>query len=182
MYIKRNRRTIMKCGTFSMVLCFSLSVHYCGIGLSHLNDDLKLQVFILGCFPYDREDQTSNQIRNFIDTKLMDFHLSLDNSKFVVSANENKMKSSFKDGCARIGCTIHCVNKQVEHSFTSEIIDNIPVKCEIVQSMFANMRKIVSHTRQAHKQSKLSRKLQFYSDTLVQWCFLHNEHFSSGIG
>ena len=154
-----------------MVPCFSLGVHYCGIGLSHLNDDLKLQVFILGCFSYDRKNQKSNQIRNLIDTKLMDFHLSSDYSKFVVSDNENKMKSAFKDGFTRIGCTIHCVNKQLEHSFTSEIIDNIPVKCEIVQSMFDNIRKIVSRTRQAHKQSKLSRKLQSYSDTRFNGAF-----------
>ena len=107
----------MKDGILSMVFCFSLGVHYCGIGLSHLNDDLKLQVFILGCVPYDRENQTSNKIRNFVDTELMDCQLSLDNSKFVVSDNESKMKSAFKDRCTRIECTIHYVNEQLEHSF-----------------------------------------------------------------
>jgi len=84
----------------------------------------------------------------------MDFHLSLDNSKFVILDNENKMKSAFKDGCTRIGCVIHYVNKQMEHSFTTDIIDKVPVQCEIVQEMFTHIRKIASHTIQAHKQSK----------------------------
>jgi hypothetical protein len=125
----------------------------------------------LGCFPYDRENQSANQVRQFVDSKLMDFHLSLDNSKFVVSDNENKMKSSFKDACIRIGCAIHYVNKQLEHCFTTEVIDKVPVKCEIAQQMFAHIRTIVSHTRRAHKQSKLSRKLQSYSDTRFNGAF-----------
>ncbi len=125
----------------------------------------------MGCFPYDRENQTANQIRQFVDSKLMEFHLNLDDDKFIVSDNENKMKSAFKDTCTRIGCAIHYVNKQLEHSFTSEIIDKVPVKCEIGQQMFRIIRNIVSHTRRAHKQSKLSRKLQSYSDTRFNGAF-----------
>ena len=83
----------------------------------------------------------------------------------MVLDNENRMKSFFKDGYTRIGCRIHYVNKSLEHSFTSEIISKIPVKCKLVQSIFANIRKIISHTRHPHKQSKFSRKLQSYSDT-----------------
>ena len=81
------------------------------------------------------------------------------------------MKSSFTDGCTRIGCRIHYVNKSLEHSFTSEIINKIPVKCELVQSIFTNIRKIMSHTRHPHKQSKFSRKLQSYSDTRFNGAF-----------
>ena len=37
--------------------------------------------------------------------------------------------------------------------------------------MFVNIRKIVLYTRQAHKQSRLSRKLQSYSDTRFNGAF-----------
>ncbi|CAF2573675.1 unnamed protein product [Rotaria sp. Silwood2] len=150
----------------------TVSVSFCGIALFHLNDQLKLHVFILGCFPYDRDNQTASQIRQFVDSKLMEFNLTLDNSKFVVCDNENKMKSAFKDSCTRIGCSIHYINKQLEHCFTTDVIDKVPVKCEIVQQMFVHVRKIVTHTRRTHKQAKLSRKLQSYCDTRFNGAFL----------
>jgi hypothetical protein len=109
-------------------------VNFCGIALFYLNDELKLHVFVLGCFPYDRDNQTANQVRQFVDSKLMEFNLSLDNNKFVVSDNENKMKSAFKESCIRIGCSIHYVNKQLEHCFTSQVVDKMPVKCDISYS------------------------------------------------
>ncbi|CAF1317906.1 unnamed protein product [Rotaria sordida] len=95
----------------------------------------------------------------------MEYHLTLDDSKFVVCDNENKMKSSFKDLCTRVGCSIHYLNKQLQHCFTTDIIDKMPVDCDIVQRMFNSIRQIVSHMRRSHKQSKLSRKLQSYSDS-----------------
>ncbi|CAM4896795.1 unnamed protein product [Rotaria socialis] len=140
-------------------------ISFCGIALSHLNEELQLHVFVLGCFPYDHDNQTANQIRQFVDCKLMEFNLSLDNNKFVVSDDANKMKSAFKDSCIRIGCSIHYVNKQLEYCFTIDIVDKAPVKCDIVQQMFFHVRKIVSHIRRTHKQTELSRKLQSYSDT-----------------
>ncbi|CAF3172584.1 unnamed protein product [Rotaria sp. Silwood2] len=143
----------------------TVSVSFCGIGLFHLNDDLPLYVFILGCYPYDRDNQSSNQIRQFVVSKLMEYHLTLDDSKFAVCDNENKMKSSFKDLCTRVGCSIHYLNKQLQHCFTTDVIDKMPVDCDIVQQMFNSIRQIVSHMRRSHKQSKLSRKLQSYSDT-----------------
>ncbi|CAM4869785.1 unnamed protein product [Rotaria socialis] len=143
----------------------SVSISFCGIALSHLNEELQLHVFVLGCFPYDHDNQTANQIRQFVDCKLMEFNLSLDNNKFVVSDDANKMKSAFKDSCIRIGCSIHYVNKQLEYCFTIDIVDKAPVKCDIVQQMFFHVRKIVSHIRRTHKQTELSRKLQSYSDT-----------------
>ncbi|CAF4082991.1 unnamed protein product [Rotaria sp. Silwood2] len=149
----------------------TVSVSFCGIGLFHLNDDLQLYVFILGCYPYDRDNQSSNQIRQFIDSKLMEYHLTLDDSKFVVCDNENKMKSSFKDLCTRVGCSIHYLNKQLQHCFTTDVIDKMPVDCDIVQQMFNSIRQIVSHMRRSHKQSKLSRKLQSYSDSRFNSAF-----------
>ncbi|CAF3243261.1 unnamed protein product [Rotaria sp. Silwood2] len=155
----------------------TVSVSFCGIAVFYLNDELKLHVFILGCFPYDRDNQTASQIRQFVDSKLLEFNLTLDNSKFIVCDNENKMKSAFKDSCTRIGCSIHYINKQLEHCFTTEIIDKVPVKCEIVQQMFVHVRKIVSHTRRTHKQTKLSRKLQSYCDTRFNGAFLTMDVF-----
>ncbi|CAF4450084.1 unnamed protein product [Rotaria socialis] len=111
-------------------------ISFCGIALSHLNEELQLHVFVLGCFPYDHDNQTANQIRQFVDCKLMEFNLSLDNNKFVVSDDANKMKSAFKDSCIRIGCSIHYVNKQLEYCFTIDIVDKAPVKCDIVQQIF----------------------------------------------
>ncbi|CAF4983738.1 unnamed protein product [Rotaria sp. Silwood1] len=98
----------------------TVSVSFCGIALFYLNDELKLHVFILGCFPYDRDNQTASQIRQFVDN----------------------------------------------------VIDKVPVKCEIAQEMFVHVRKIVSHTRRTHKQTKLSRKLQSYCDTRFNGAFL----------
>lgn len=81
------------------------------------------------------------------------------------------MKSAFKEPCIRIGCAIHYVNKQLDHCFTTDIIDKVPVKCDIAQQMFSHVRRIVSYTRRSHKQLKLSRKLQSYSDTRFNGAF-----------
>ncbi|CAF2995343.1 unnamed protein product, partial [Rotaria sp. Silwood2] len=149
----------------------TVSVSFCGISLHFLNEKLQLYVFILGCYPYDRENQNANQIRQFVDAKLLEYDLILDNNKFVVTDNENKMKSCFKESCTRIGCSIHYMNKQLEHCFTSDTLEKIPVNCDLVQEMFDYIRKIVSHMRRTHKQSKLPRKLQSYSDTRFNGAF-----------
>ncbi|CAF0802301.1 unnamed protein product [Rotaria sordida] len=47
----------------------------------------------------------------------------------------------------------------------------MPVDCDIVQEMFDSIRQIVSHMRRSHKQSKLSRKLQSYSDSRFNSAF-----------
>ncbi|CAM4950245.1 unnamed protein product [Rotaria socialis] len=151
--------------------CSFSGVSFCGISLHYLNDELQLQAFILGCYPYDRDNQTSTQIRQFVDSKLMEYNLSLNNNKFVVTDNENKMKSSFKDSCTRIGCSIHYMNKQLEHCFITNTIEKMPVNCDLAQEMFGYIRKIVSHMRRTHKQTKLPRKLQSYSDTRFNGAF-----------
>ncbi|CAM4921723.1 unnamed protein product [Rotaria socialis] len=150
----------------------TVSVSFCGISFHFLNEELQLYAFILGCYPYDRDNQSSSQIRQFVDAKLLEFDLSLENSKFVVTDNENKMKSCFKEPCIRIGCSIHYLNKQLEHCFTSVTLEKISVNCDLVQEMFDYIRKIVSHVRRTHKQSKLPRKLQSYSYTRFNGAFL----------
>jgi hypothetical protein len=39
------------------------------------------------------------------------------------------------------------------------------VKCDQIQNLFYHVKKIVTHVRQSHRQIKLERKLQLYSDT-----------------
>jgi hypothetical protein len=139
--------------------------------LRHVTLDYKLHNFILGCVLYDVESQSANNIRNFVDSQLLSYGLILDNAVFVVSDNENKMRAAFKDKCTRIGCSIHYLNKQLEHSFTSVTIDKQPVKCDIAQDLFKNVKTIVTHVRRSHRQVKLKRKLQIYSDTRFNGSF-----------
>lgn len=81
------------------------------------------------------------------------------------------MRAAFKDQCTRKGCSIHYLNKQLEHSFTSTVVDKQPVKCDIVQELFQNVRTVVTHVRRSHRQVKLKRKLQIYSDTRFSGAF-----------
>ncbi|CAF3323758.1 unnamed protein product [Rotaria socialis] len=178
LFISRKSQLISLCQnikSYAIVVDFWTESHtgvsFCGISLHYLNDELQLQAFILGCYPYDRDNQTSTQIRQFVDSKLMEYNLSLNNNKFVVTDNENKMKSSFKDSCTRIGCSIHYMNKQLEHCFITNTIEKMPVNCDLAQEMFGYIRKIVSHMRRTHKQTKLPRKLQSYSDTRFNGAF-----------
>ncbi|CAF3331019.1 unnamed protein product [Rotaria socialis] len=178
LFISRKSQLISLCQnikSYAIVVDFWTESHtgvsFCGISLHYLNDELQLQAFILGCYPYDPDNQTSTQIRQFVDSKLMEYNLSLNNNKFVVTDNENKMKSSFKDSCTRIGCLIHYMNKQLEHCFITNTIEIMPVNCDLAQEMFGYIRKIVSHMRRTHKQTKLPRKLQSYSDTRFNGAF-----------
>lgn len=107
-----------------------------------------------------------------MDNKLVLFGLSLNSKIFIVTDNENKMRAAFKEKCIRIGCSIHYLNKQLEHSFTSEEIDKRMINCDKVQSLFENVKKIVAHVRRTHRQVKLNRKLQLYSDTRFNGAFL----------
>ncbi|CAF4387316.1 unnamed protein product, partial [Rotaria socialis] len=179
LFISRKSQLISLCQnikSYAIVVDFWTESHsgvsFCGISFHFLNEELQLYAFILGCYPYDRDNQSSSQIRQFVDAKLLEFDLSLENSKFVVTDNENKMKSCFKEPCIRIGCSIHYLNKQLEHCFTSVTLEKISVNCDLVQEMFDYIRKIVSHVRRTHKQSKLPRKLQSYSYTRFNGAFL----------
>lgn len=144
---------------------FIIGVSFCGIAVYRVNAQLQFQNFILGCFPYDRENYTAIQVRQFVDSKLIAYSLTLKNQIFVVTDNENCMKAAFKDSCSRVGCSIHYLNKQLEHAFTSKEIDKTKVNCDIAQHMFSNIRKIVSH------------KLQTYSDTRFNGAFITMDIF-----
>jgi hypothetical protein len=141
------------------------------LALRHITKDYKLYTFILGCILYDRESQSAINVRAFVDEQLLSYGLILNDNVFVVSDNENKMKASFKEKCIRIGCSIHYLNKQVEHAFTSDEIDKKPVNCDKVQTLFDYVRKIVSLVRRSHRQTKLKKKLQIYSDTRFSGAF-----------
>lgn len=158
-------------------LYFFLAVHYCGIALYHVNSQIKLKNYILGCYPYDRESQSANQIRLFVENKLSEYKLKLNNQTFIVTDNENRMKSAFKDPCTRVGCSIHYLNKQLEHAFTTKEIDKIKVNCDLAQEMFTNIRKIISHVTKSHKQCQLSQKLVSYSETRFSGAFLSMDIF-----
>lgn len=126
---------------------------------------------------YDVESQTAPNIRQFVESHLLSFGLTLGDSKFVVTDNENKMRAAFKTGCIRIGCSIHYLNKQVEHSFTSTVVDQKPVNCRTAQDLFERTQRIVTHVRRSHRQMNLERKLQTYSNTRFNGAFYMLEVF-----
>ncbi|CAF4076243.1 unnamed protein product [Rotaria sp. Silwood2] len=130
------------------------NVQFCGIALHHLTSQLQLQNLILGCYLYDCENHSTLQVRQFVNSKLSEFHLKLDNEIFMVTDNENCMKTAFKESRSSIGCSIHCLNKQLEHTFMTKEIDKVKANCNIAQEMFSNIRKIVAHITRSHKQCK----------------------------
>ena len=72
--------------------------------------------------------------------------------------------------CSRIGCADHYLSKQLQHAFESEQIhlnrNTIEkVECDLAQTIFNEVKKIVSSVRRSHQQRKLSRQLQTYSQT-----------------
>ncbi|CAF3437329.1 unnamed protein product [Rotaria sp. Silwood2] len=143
-----------------------VGIHYCGISLHHINNSNQLQVFVLACRAYDLNNQTSPSIRKFVNSILEEFGLRLDSSSFIVSDNENKMKSTFNDvNC--IGCSVHYMNKPMEKTFTDA--KNIDLKQ--AQELFSQVRELVEHVRRCHKQNKLSKKLQIYSKTRFNEAF-----------
>ena len=137
-----------------------------------MNSQLKLEYFIFGCYPYNRENHSATQIRIFVDNKLSEYHLKLNNEIFVVTDNENRMKSALEDSCSRVGCGLHYLNKQLEHAFNATEIDKVKVNCDLVQEMLSNIRKIISHVTKPHKQCQLSHKVVSYSDTRFNGAFI----------
>ena len=132
-------------------------IHFGGISLHHIDRNNELYVFVLGCYPYDESDQKAPTIRMFV---------------------EKKMKSTFNFQCKRVGCSSHYLNKQLEHAFTSETIDKQPVNCIEIQTLFKHVKTLVTHIRRSHKQLKLTRKLQIYSDTRFNGAFYMLNMFS----
>lgn len=147
-----------------------LGISYCGIALRYVGDDYQLFTFILGCFPYNEINHSAQRVRAFVDKKLEEYKLKLDAAKYVVTDNEPKMLSTFRDQCSHVGCADHYLNKQLQHAFESDEIhisgNSIEkVECKVAQCIFLQVKRIVSSIRRSHQQQKLSKKLQTYSET-----------------
>lgn len=125
------------------------------------------------------ENKRAPTIRTFVDDTLKNFGLVLDQEKFVVTDNEPTMLCAFNTGCKRIGCSDHYINKQLQHTFTTKIIDGKPVNCDLAQEVFTNVKTVVSNIRRTHKQQNLSKKLILYSDTRFSGAFCMLNVFSS---
>ena len=126
--------------------------------------------FILGCFPYNGVSHLAQHLHEFVDKILEEYKLKLDPTKFVVTDNEPKMLSAFRELCSRVGYANHYLNKQLQHAFETETIhlnknSFEKVNCELVQDAFLQVKKVVSTVRRSHQQQKLSKKLQSYSET-----------------
>jgi hypothetical protein len=146
-------------------------MHFGGISRDHIDQNNQLHVFILGCYPYDENDQKAPTVRAFVDAILDEYGLKLDDNKYVMSDNENKMKCAFNYTCKRIDCSSHYLNKQLEHAFTSETIDKQTVDYVEVRALFKHVKTLVTYIRRSHKQLKLTRKLQTYSETRFNGAF-----------
>ncbi len=151
-------------------LYICLGISYCGVALRYVDQEYQLFNFILGCVPYNAASHSAQHLREFVNKLLEEYKLQLDSTKFVVTDNEPKMLSAFREQCTRIGCSDHYLNKQLQHAFESEQIhinkNTIEkVDCELSQVVFGQVKKIVSSVRRSHQQQKLSRKLQTYSET-----------------
>jgi hypothetical protein len=152
---------------------------YCGISLSHVDPEFQPYMFSIGCFPYEMENKRAPTIRTFVDDTLKTFGLALDQEKFVVTDNEPTMLCTFNTGCKRIGCSDHYINKQLQHTFTTKIINGKSVDCDLAQELFNNVKTIVSNIRRVHKQQNLSKKLVLYSDTRFSGAYAMLNVFSS---
>ncbi|CAF3987750.1 unnamed protein product [Rotaria sp. Silwood2] len=145
-------------------------INYCGIALRYVDDNFRLLSFILGCYVYDAPSHLATHFRAFVNSKLQEYNLQLNSSKFVVSDNEVKMIDAFRDNCTRIGCSDHYLNKQLQHAFESTEIhlnkNKIEsVNCATAQNVFLQVKKIVTNVRRSHRQQQLSMELQIYSKT-----------------
>ncbi len=143
-----------------------IGIHFCGISLHHINNVNELLSFTLACRAYDLDNQTSPNVRKFVNQILEEFDLVLDSSSFIVSDNENKIKCAFHD-MNRVGCSIHYINKIMEKAFT----DTKNMDLKEVHDLFLQVKEIVEHVRRCHKQNKLSKKLQMYSKTKFNGAF-----------
>ncbi|CAF3646038.1 unnamed protein product, partial [Rotaria socialis] len=143
---------------------------YCGVALRYVTDDFQLFTFILGCFPYNAASHSTQHLCEFVNKVLAEYNPVLGTTKFVVTDNEAKMLAAFREQCCRIGCADHYLNKQSQHAFQSEKKHSNRSTfeaggCELAQTVFGHVKKIVSFVRHSHKQQKLPRELQNYSET-----------------
>ncbi|CAF3950481.1 unnamed protein product [Rotaria sp. Silwood2] len=163
-YLNLKQQLISLCGLINHY-CITLSLHY-------IDSQEQLRLFTLSCQAFDYETQHAVNIRSFVDKVLHEFNLCLKDNVFVVTDNENKMKSAFKDNVKRIGCSAHYVNKILQHAFTYDYI-----QCDDAQSLFKTVRSIVTKVRQCHRQSTLTSYLQNYSDTRFSGIYIMLDSF-----
>lgn len=104
-------------------------------------------------------------IRKFVESKLAEYKLKLSETIYVVTDNESKMVATFKTGSKRIGCSVHYINKQLEHAFNKKEIDKLPVACDVAQEIFDRIKKIVAYVRRSHKQTKMSKHIRKLAST-----------------
>ncbi|CAF1686842.1 unnamed protein product [Rotaria sp. Silwood1] len=122
-------------------------LHYGGVSLHFVDVNYKLRMFILACKLYDLPNQKAFNIREFVNKIVEDFGLIINEDIFIVSDNEPKMLSAFKEGVMRVGCSTYYINKVIQHAF--ELEESL---CIDVQLLFSIVRDIISHIRQSHKQ------------------------------
>ena len=148
-------------------------IHYGGVALRHVNRNKRLDNYVLGRYPYDIDtNQSTPNIRPFVKQTLSEYGLNLNVNTYFMTGNEGKTKSAFaREHCKRIGCSEHYLSKQPEHSFISTTLDMENLNCQIAQEMFEKVKSIVTHVRRSHKPTKLSRKLQGYSETRLNDAF-----------
>ncbi|CAF3866394.1 unnamed protein product, partial [Rotaria sordida] len=127
------------------------SIHYSGLIIHFIDSQWHLHVFTLACQAYDYETQHVIHIRSFVDKVLEEFGFYLNGNIFIITDNENKMKSAFKDDVKRIECSVHHINIVLQHAF---IYDDI--QCDAAQLLFTVVRAIVAKVHKYHKQSLLS--------------------------
>jgi hypothetical protein len=151
--------------TVTTIFFVLLGVQYCGISLHYIGDDWRLYCFVLGCYHYDFESNSAINMRKFVESKLTEYGFNLNENVYIVSDNEPKTLSAFKLNCIRIGYSCHYINKQLEHTFTKKEIDKSPVQYDLAQLLFERVKKIVCLVRRSHKQIKMSKRVQTYSET-----------------
>ena len=143
-----------------------------GLSLHHIDIQWNLRVFILNLTAYSFENQTSAMVRRFVDECLAEYELCLMDNIFVVTDNENKMKSCFQTAAKRVGCGDHYLNKVMEHAFTGK-----HGRTPEVSALFSSVKTIVVYLRRSHRQSKLSKKVQCYSETRFSGAFIMLQSF-----
>ena len=65
-------------------------IHFGGIALHHIEENTQWCVFVLGCYPYDENDQKAPTGCAFAVAILSEYGLKLDNDKYVTSDDENE--------------------------------------------------------------------------------------------
>ena len=66
--------------------------------------------------------------------KLNEYKSHLDNTEYVVTDNEAKMLSAFREGCTRIGCSDHYLNRQLKHAFEIHVPN--PFSRKLIAKLF----------------------------------------------